>query len=84
MPLYEYRCLKCDEINEFLVGVGSKDDLMVCKKCGGEAFQKLMSTSSFTLNEKAKSSGASPVRCCGSSEIRGDCTPGMCCGGDDS
>lgn len=81
MPIYEYRCLKCDEINEFLAGMGPKGDPMICKKCGGEAFQKLMSTSSFKLNVKGEG-GASQARCCGSAEVRGDCTPGMCCGGE--
>ena len=81
MPIHEYKCINCGEVSEFMTGMGSKDDPMVCKNCGGEGFQKLMSTSSFAVNT-ANKKGASPVRCCGSEVPRGDCTPGMCCGGD--
>ncbi|MBN1573388.1 MAG: zinc ribbon domain-containing protein [Deltaproteobacteria bacterium] len=81
MPIHEYRCINCGEINEFMTKMGSKDDPMVCKSCGGEGFQKLMSTSNFAMNTTGKKND-SPARCCGADALRGDCTPGMCCGAD--
>ena len=41
MPIFEYRCGKCGEVNEFLV-LGTQDGL-ACKKCGSEDLVKLMS-----------------------------------------
>ena len=79
MPIHEYRCINCDEINEFLIGMGKKDDSMVCKKCGGEGFKKIMSSTNFAMDTKSKEATV-PTRCCGSEEPKGDCTPGMCCG----
>jgi putative FmdB family regulatory protein len=79
MPIHEYRCLSCGEVGEFLVGMGEKSDPLVCKKCGKKGFERLLSATSFTM-KGPKAAGSSSARCCGSSEPRGDCTPGTCCG----
>jgi putative FmdB family regulatory protein len=49
MPIYEYKCLKCDAITEELQSFGDKD-LKKCEKpkCGGK-LEKLISLSSFQL-----------------------------------
>jgi len=54
MPIYEYRCNKCD--NEFECLVFRSDDAISCPDCDGENVERLMSACSF------KSSGSySPV-----------------------
>lgn len=41
MPIYEYRCNKCGEVNEVLV-LG-KEENPACRECGSEDLVKLMS-----------------------------------------
>ena len=40
MPIYEYRCGKCGQINEFLI-MGKQEQLN-CKHCGSEDLTKLL------------------------------------------
>ena len=55
MPLYEFRCLKCQELFELLV-MGQNDEVeMKCPHCNASDFEKVMSTASFSM-----SSGSNP------------------------
>ena len=47
MPVYEYKCKKCNKIIEKIQRM-SDEPLTICKKCGGELV-KLISRSSFKL-----------------------------------
>jgi len=47
MPIYEYQCLQCKDIQEFWQKITEKP-VMVCPVCGGP-LQKLVSLSSFKL-----------------------------------
>jgi putative FmdB family regulatory protein len=79
MPIYEYKCINCGNVFEFLTGTGDKEKTPVCQKCSGEVFQKLVSSSNFTIKTDGNRTG-STARCCGSDVPRDDCVPGMCCG----
>lgn len=46
MPLYEYRCDKCNTIVEILQRIGEETPL--CKKCNTK-LKKIISTTSFIL-----------------------------------
>ena len=49
MPLYEFRCLKCNEVFEILV-VRDEDNVeMKCPNCGSEDFERVLSTTSYTV-----------------------------------
>jgi putative FmdB family regulatory protein len=49
MPLYEFRCLKCQELFEMLV-MGDKDTVeMKCPHCDATDFERVMSTASFCV-----------------------------------
>ncbi len=78
MPIYEYRCEKCGEVNEFIV-LGSQEGL-VCKKCGSDQLTKIMSAHNVSGASSSFSPPPMPAGgCCGSP---GSCgTPGGCCGG---
>jgi putative FmdB family regulatory protein len=78
MPIYEYRCVNCGNVFEFLTGAGGTEEIPACEKCGGGAFQKLISSANFAI--KSGGGGAASTRCCGADAPRGDCVPGMCCG----
>ena len=47
MPIYEYECIKCGEIEEVIQKFSDKS-LTKCKRCSGK-LQKLVSQSSFHL-----------------------------------
>jgi putative FmdB family regulatory protein len=40
MPIYEYRCQKCGNLSEYLVGVGD-DDPIECKHCGSSEMSRI-------------------------------------------
>ena len=45
MPIFEFKCKKCDEQFEYLM-LSSNDDAPECPKCGHKKVQKLMSAGS--------------------------------------
>jgi|COG998Drversion2_1049125.scaffolds.fasta_scaffold258501_1 putative FmdB family regulatory protein len=47
MPIYEYKCTKCEKEQEFIQKF-SDDPVTTCPDCGGE-MKKLISTNSFVL-----------------------------------
>jgi putative FmdB family regulatory protein len=65
MPIYEFRCNQCGEVSEILVGVGSDDEVFICKHCGSNDLEKILSVSSFTFSN---SSRAPETTCCGREE----------------
>ncbi len=49
MPLYEFRCLKCNDIFEILVLSGGDDVEMRCPHCGAEKFERVISSANFAM-----------------------------------
>jgi len=49
MPLYEFRCMKCNEVFEFLVVGGDEEMEMKCPHCGSEDFERVISTTNFAV-----------------------------------
>jgi len=49
MPIYEFRCLKCQEVFE-LLKVKEEDELaMKCPHCDSPDFERVLSTSSYAV-----------------------------------
>ena len=49
MPIFEFRCLKCNEVFEILK-MGQEDEVeMKCPGCGSENFERVLSTTSHTM-----------------------------------
>ncbi|MDJ0801495.1 MAG: zinc ribbon domain-containing protein [Desulfobacterales bacterium] len=49
MPIYEFRCLKCQELFEFLA-VRSDDTMETkCPHCDAEDFERVMSSTNFAM-----------------------------------
>jgi putative FmdB family regulatory protein len=72
MPIYEFKCLKCEEYIEILI-MGSNDDPveMKCGKCGGSDLERILSTTSHSIaNGQGASQAAAKTRTCSS----GSCT----------
>jgi putative FmdB family regulatory protein len=75
MPIYEYQCMKCGEVSEFLVGIGKNEELK-CKHCESSDLYKLMSAPNISMSG-SMSPGPSAGGCCGAP---GSCgSPGSCC-----
>ena len=51
MPIYEFRCLSCQELFEFLQ-MGSSDTVETqCPKCGADTFERVMSSTNYAMGE---------------------------------
>ena len=72
MPIYEFRCLKCDACFEFLVMSGDEEAELRCPHCSSEDFERILSTTNYSVSEgSGKSAGAqATTRSCPS----GSCT----------
>ena len=57
MPIYEYKCTKCNKEFECLVLKG--DDAICCPDCNDDCVERLMSTCSFKSSGSFSSSGDS-------------------------
>jgi putative FmdB family regulatory protein len=73
MPIFEFKCAKCQEYIEILV-MGAADDQvqMKCPKCGSEELERIMSSTNFNMapDGAAKSGSSTRTRTCSS----GSCT----------
>ncbi len=64
MPIYEYRCSKCDMVYEELVGMGT-DGSLVCPGCGQSGRTRIPSRFAIALDPDPKDGGAAGGSCCG-------------------
>ena len=73
MPIFEFKCLKCQEYMEILV-MGTQDDdvEMKCAKCGSEDLERILSTTNINMapDGATQSKAATQSRTCSS----GSCT----------
>jgi len=70
MPLYEFRCLKCQELFELLV-IGQNDTVeMKCPHCNASDFERVMSTASYCMTGASGGGPKAQSRTC----TGGSCT----------
>ena len=67
MPIYEYRCEKCGEVSEFLVGVGQEKTEIRCKYCGSKDMSKMISATHVSTGRGIIGSQRGKT-CCGRDE----------------
>ena len=70
MPIFEFKCLKCNEFFEILVVQKHEKVKMECPKCGSEDFERVLSSTSYAMGD---SSGKQRVQ----SQTR-TCSGGSC------
>ena len=73
MPIYEFKCVKCQEYIEILVmGSNDKDVEMKCSKCGSDELERILSTTSINMapDGGSKSEVSAKTRSCSG----GSCT----------
>lgn len=73
MPIYEFRCVKCDHIQEFILTGSNSEIEMKCGECGGEDLERVMSKTNFAMGSSGSAGGSGP-----SSTTR-TCGPGKSC-----
>ena len=71
MPIYEFKCLKCEAFFEFLVMGKDEKAEMKCPQCDSEDFERVISTTSHTIN-------ATPGGQEGTSTQTRTCSSGSC------
>lgn len=49
MPIYEFRCLKCNEVFEILFSSSDGHEEMICRHCGAEDIERIMSRTYFSV-----------------------------------
>ena len=75
MPIFEFKCLACDEYMEILV-MNKQDEVeMACSHCGSGNLERILSTTNHTVTgggsgQSANSDASAQTRTCSS----GSCT----------
>ncbi len=72
MPIYEFRCVGCGNIQEIIVTSGSESFEMTCSSCQGETFERVLSTVSYAM-------GSSNGDTSGPRATTKTCGPGKSC-----
>jgi putative FmdB family regulatory protein len=62
MPLYEYKCEKCQAVFSELRSISQRNDAISCPECGGKA--KVI-ISAFATGAGTSGSGSTPGGSCG-------------------
>lgn len=58
MPLYEFRCLKCNDVFEILIMRDEDEVEMRCPHCGSDDFERVLSSTTYAMGfAKGESTG---------------------------
>lgn len=76
MPIYEYKCQDCGQMNELLVL--RKDEEVSCKACNSQNLERLLSAHN-TVGSNGATMAQNAGSCCGNPNSCG--SPGSCCSG---
>lgn len=72
MPIYEFKCSKCEEFFEVIVAGSNRDETINCPKCKSEQFERVVSKTNFSV------SGSSSGRSAGVQTQERECSGGSC------
>lgn len=61
MPIYEFKCSKCEEFFEVIVRSSDDDKTLGCPKCESTEFERVLSKTNFAMGS-ASSGHASSVQ----------------------
>ncbi|MBO5254317.1 MAG: zinc ribbon domain-containing protein [Opitutales bacterium] len=76
MPIFEYRCKKCNEVFEILIRSNEKP---VCPSCKSKRLEKLISS----FNAASEKPYRKRKNACRGQSCDNRCCGGCCCGGCD-
>ncbi|MGM0451621.1 MAG: FmdB family zinc ribbon protein [Thermodesulfobacteriota bacterium] len=67
MPIYEFRCADCGNVQEIIVSSSKTDPVeMKCQACEGETLERVLSPVSYSMGSDAGASPRVSARNCGS------------------
>ncbi len=72
MPIYEFKCLKCEEYFELLMMNQNEELDLKCPKCKSEEFERVVSTTNYAMGDSGSGKNQSV-----SSNTR-TCSAGSC------
>ncbi|MCW7753159.1 zinc ribbon domain-containing protein [Desulfobotulus sp. H1] len=49
MPIYEFKCLECEDLFEILTLKSSDEEEIKCPHCGAQHFERVMSATSYAM-----------------------------------
>ena len=64
MPIYEFKCLKCENLFELIVLSDTEEAEMRCPNCHSGDFQRVMSAAGYTMSGGAGSGPSVHSRSC--------------------
>jgi len=72
MPIYEFKCMKCEEFIEILIMNKNDEIEMRCPRCSSEELERVLSSTSYNIgvSSDSKNSVSSQTRTCSG----GSCT----------
>ena len=71
MPIFEFKCMKCNDIFEVLVRNAQEEREICCPRCQSDQFERVISATRHAMGESGGSGGPqATTRNCGS----GSCT----------
>jgi putative FmdB family regulatory protein len=72
MPIYEFKCLNCNEFVEFLFVRQDDEFELKCPKCDSSDLERVLSSANYSMGNSSAGAGksSSQTRACGS----GSCT----------
>jgi putative FmdB family regulatory protein len=72
MPIYEFKCMNCNEFIEILILNKSQEVEMRCPKCSSEELERVLSSANYSMGGRsgARPGVASQTRTCSG----GSCT----------
>jgi putative FmdB family regulatory protein len=71
MPIYEFKCLKCDAYVELLVMNQDENIDLKCKACDSEDLERIISSTSYSM-------GSGPGESTGAGTQSRTCSGGSC------
>jgi putative FmdB family regulatory protein len=75
MPIYEFRCTQCGNIQEVIVSSSvSEEHEMKCNACQGEVLERVLSRVSYVMGDSSSGAGAASASLTSKS-----CAPGNSC-----
>ena len=67
MPIYEFKCLKCNECFEILFTSTQETAELKCAKCNSQDIERVLSSTNFAISSGSGSTGATAqTRSCSS------------------
>ncbi len=71
MPIFEFKCSKCEDLFEVLFKKNDEELEMKCPKCGSDDFERVMSSTHYSMSGSSSASkAAAQTRTCSG----GSCT----------